>query len=173
MKHIAEKPFENYYLYSITLDKIEKRRYVCLLPIDKTTHKGRRISYARYLMGIHLGKEVESSLTVDHIDNNKLNDNISNLQLLSMEDNKKKYHNTLECKYAKLKCPVCNIIFERPYRQIHIQKGGKFTTCSRKCSGTLRNNLKLSVYTDSDISKMKIENIQNLFMKPFKDRIKI
>lgn len=54
---------------------------------------GKRTStaYARYLLACHLGRFLKREEHVDHIDNDKSNDEIGNLQLLSPEENRSKY----------------------------------------------------------------------------------
>lgn len=71
--------------------KLTGRRYVKLY--DK---KGKIFvtTYARYVMATHLGRYVPKDLQVDHIDNDKTNDDISNLQLLTPRQNKDKHSAT-------------------------------------------------------------------------------
>lgn len=52
---------------------------------DRTT-----ISYARYLKSVELGYVVPEGYEVDHKDNDKTNDDINNLQILTEEDNRLK-----------------------------------------------------------------------------------
>ena len=52
---------------------------------DRTT-----ISYARYLMCVNLGYILSKDYEVDHIDRDKNNDDISNLQVLSVEEHRRK-----------------------------------------------------------------------------------
>jgi len=47
-------------------------------------------SYPRYLIENHLGIKLTEEETVDHIDDNKSNNEITNLQILSRVDNAKK-----------------------------------------------------------------------------------
>lgn len=49
-------------------------------------------SYARYLMAVKLGRYMTEDETVDHVDNDKTNDIIENLQVLSLGDNIRKRH---------------------------------------------------------------------------------
>lgn len=98
------------------------------------------VSYARYLMSISLGRILDKEEHVDHIDEDKANDNIDNLQLLSLKDNIVK-HMTLKDKFSndvELVCPVCGITFYRPPRNVnHKISKGKVITCSRKCGGVI------------------------------------
>ena len=52
---------------------------------DRTT-----ISYARYVMCVNLGYVLSKDYEVDHIDRDKNNDDISNLQVLSVEEHRQK-----------------------------------------------------------------------------------
>ena len=46
--------------------------------------------YARYLLAVKLGRFLTEDETVDHIDGDKTNNSIDNLQVLSMADNIRK-----------------------------------------------------------------------------------
>lgn len=131
---VAQYPYDEYYLYVI-FHKKEGRRYANLIPIDKQSGlKRKTISYARYLMSVKEKRILNKKEYVDHIDNDKLNDDINNLQLLSLKENNIKESKRRGKKMVLLKCPQCNIIFTREKRQTHLQKGGQYTGCCRKCS---------------------------------------
>lgn len=98
------------------------------------------LSYPKYLMEQHLGRKLLPHETVDHIDNNPLNNDLSNLQILSRADNVKKSHPTAE--YVELKCKYCKKIFKRRKvvheRNIKVRKvDGPF--CSKSCVGKTHN----------------------------------
>lgn len=127
MKIEIQYPFINYKAAYLVTNK-EPRRNVILVKEDNTKTT---ISYARYLMSIHLGRFLTKEEHVDHIDNNKMNDCIENYQILSKLENNRKASKGR--KYIKMKCPNCGKIFDIYYNQSHIQKKGKFSSCSRKC----------------------------------------
>lgn len=136
---VAEYPYNEYYLY-VVFHKSEGRRYANLVPMD--TNKNRKtISYARYLMSVKEHRILEEWEHVDHIDNDKTNDSIDNLQILSITENNKKYAKFHGVTYVKLKCPNCGTIFSRQKRNTFLSKSGKFTGCSRTCSATFGVNL--------------------------------
>lgn len=114
----------------------EPRRVVLLVRKDNTKTS---MSYARYLMCCHLNRFLKKEEHVDHIDNNKLNDCIENLQILSAKENNIKKNSNLGIKLEEdieLNCPICGIKFIRPARNIKFKiKNGKNPTCSRKCGG--------------------------------------
>lgn len=89
--------------------------------------------YARYLMAIKLGRFLMNGETVDHIDGDKTNDSIDNLQLLSRAENIRK-----SCKKPDiiLKCPVCGKMFTRTRSQLRGRLDRAFKNdvcCSIEC----------------------------------------
>ena len=58
-------------------------------------NKRKAITYARALLQIKESRLFDLDKTVDHIDNNKLNDSIENLQILSLKENAKKSNGDL------------------------------------------------------------------------------
>lgn len=124
---IGEYPYSDYIIYEI-FNKLEGRKMVVLVKKDKK-HRT-TMSYARYLMSIHLGRVLLSSEHVDHIDNNKTNDNIQNLQILTCSENVKKSKQPRVLQ--TLICPVCGNSFKLEKRQMHKTSE---QSCSRRCGG--------------------------------------
>jgi hypothetical protein len=131
-----EYPFLSDYRAGYLNINKEPRRVVVLIKKDGTRTS---ISYARYLMSCHLNRYLDKTEHVDHIDDDKLNDVIENLQILSVKDNNRKKNNSLQIKLEEpitLICPICNESFSRPARNIkHKLKAGKSVCCSRRCGG--------------------------------------
>lgn len=96
----------------------------------------RTIMYAKFLMENSLKRELGPEETVDHKDNNKLNDVLENLQILSRADNAKKDAKRVEP--VEITCIRCNKKALRSGRDINhnakMGKAGPF--CSKKCLGT-------------------------------------
>lgn len=85
-------------------------------------------------MSTHLGRILEKDEQVDHINNDKTDDRIENLQILSPKDNVDKYNASTKGKrYMLLKCPSCGSTFEKEYHNTFERVGSKFHCCSRKC----------------------------------------
>ena len=84
MKIQLEYPFNDYAGYLVI--NPEGRKNICLIPLDKTK-KRTTISYARYLVSVNEKRILSKKEQVDHIDGNKTNDVISNLQILSAKEN--------------------------------------------------------------------------------------
>ncbi len=89
--------------------------------------------YARYLVAVKLGRFLESTEHVDHKDEDKTNDNIGNLQILTLKQNSTKSKKMPD---ENLICPICMIAFTRTRTQLR-GKLHKLDTvcCSRKCGG--------------------------------------
>ncbi len=91
------------------------------------------MSWAKYVMCMHLNRTLDPDKeTVDHINNDKTDDRIENLQLLTRKDNSAK--SAKGRTLVTLNCPQCAIEFTREKRQTHLTKGGVRTFCSRRCS---------------------------------------
>ena len=113
----------------------EPRRVVTLIG-----KKGGRSStaYARYLVSVDLGRYLGQDEQVDHIDDDAMNDVLSNLQILSVQENMVKRNKNLGIvrSFITLKCPICKIEFTKESRNLkHKISNGKTPTCSRSCGG--------------------------------------
>lgn len=95
-------------------------------------------SYAKYLMCVKLGRILSRDEQVDHIDGNKLNDDLLNLQILSVVDNMRKMviETGKSAKLYKFVCPICGKEFTRDARNSQWKlKKGMNIHCSRSCGG--------------------------------------
>jgi hypothetical protein len=100
------------------------------------TDDGKKItkSYPKWLMEEAAGKEFDINNTVDHIDKNIDNNDISNLKWVeraqhSMQD-------TRRVKMIKLVCDMCGKDFERSPRLLRISaKLNQGIVCSKSCAG--------------------------------------
>lgn len=114
------------------LNKKQGRKFVTT--INQTTGKRTQKTYAKYLMEIHLNRELSSDETVDHIDRNKLNDVISNYQILDRAN-----HTAIDAKrvdLVHLPCAWCKgdtVRKPRDLRSRSKNRAGPF--CSSKCKG--------------------------------------
>ena len=105
---------------------------VALVRNDKSSRTS--MSYARYLVCIREERWLDAEEEVDHIDDNKLNDDIDNLQLLSKPENIRKTATTGRTMIT-LVCPNCDTEFIRERRLVVYNKTRKHPPCcSRSCS---------------------------------------
>lgn len=126
MKIELDYPFNEQFKSGYLLTNKEPRRVVCLVGKDNSKTS---VSYARYLLSCHLRRFLTKDEHVDHKDNNKLNDFVDNLQILTNLENNKKSAKGQTLK--DFKCSICGKTFQLTARQSH----KKEPTCSRKCGG--------------------------------------
>ena len=105
----------------------EPRRVVTL---RKPSGEMTSISYAKYLYTSHYNCSVSSGDQVDHINGDKMDDRIENLQVISGTYNRQKDHRKKEM--VLLKCPICGseFLFEKGNLSSHPNP-----CCSRRCGG--------------------------------------
>ena len=85
--------------------------------------------YARYLKAVELGRYLTELEQVDHKDEDKTNDDLDNLQILTCVENNRKTF----CKPPIIcTCPNCGAIFESDKRKL-AGKSPDEKCCSRKC----------------------------------------
>lgn len=93
-------------------------------------------------MSCKLGRFLTKEEQVDHIDNDKTNDNIENLQILSVKENNIKSHKLSD---VILFCPICGIEFTKTRSQLRGRNKEPFSRdmcCSRSCGAKKGHNKK-------------------------------
>ena len=123
-----EYPYNRDWKYGYVVINPEGRKTLILWNSSK--HRS-STQYARYLLAVHLGRYLTKDETVDHIDNDKQNDEISNLQILSHADNNRKSN----CKpLYELDCPICSIHYTLPHSSVRGVTKAKAENNTRCCS---------------------------------------
>jgi hypothetical protein len=101
---------------------------------------------------------------VHHIDENKKNNLISNLEIKDKKQHIKD-HRTIGRIYVKIKCPVCDKIFIKEKRNTHLKlKNKKWTVCSRSCNGLLSRKNQLNLIDNNILNKINSSIIEELTM---------
>lgn len=108
-------------------------------------------------MELHLGRYLNEDETVDHIDRNPLNNEISNLQVLSRKEHGKL--DAIRLKEKTFTCFICGVNFNLVGKKLHCaisnrksNKAGPF--CSKVCAGKYGKNVQLNI-----IEKAKVVDI--------------
>jgi len=150
-----QEPFASKWSKGYIVVNNQNRRNVVLFnnQSDRTT-----ISYARYLMGVKLGYEVSDHLEVDHKDDDKTNDDINNLQLLTKEENllKEQYY----CAY----CTDSFILTEAEVNE-RLAKNVEMAFCSRSCSTNFHRYISKTNKIGITINENEIQQIKQLRSK--------
>ena len=88
------------------------------------------MSYAKYLYTSHYKEDIDPFYHIDHINGDKLDDRIENLQKVTGTYNRQKDHNRREM--VVLTCPVCGKDFIFPKKSLSTHPN---PCCSRRCGG--------------------------------------
>ncbi len=131
MKINLKDPYRSDFKAGYCYKNSEPRRTVILVRYDNSRTS---TSYARYLMSCHLGRYLGDDEYVDHINDDKLDDRIDNLQILSPAENVSKSSRKT---YLRCICPVCEKEFEVAKKRTFLSGCGNkpYQNCSRSCGG--------------------------------------
>jgi predicted RNA-binding Zn-ribbon protein involved in translation (DUF1610 family) len=113
---------------------------------DSINKLRRTVSFPKILFELLHGVRLKDDETVDHIDNNYRNNDISNLQILKRADNIRKafvdYGKV--AKYVEFKCPMCGEDSRKKESDVRnnrrVGKAGPF--CGRRCAGKFSTKIK-------------------------------
>lgn len=114
------------------------RQHLVIVNDDKKN----TISYPKWLMEKELGRSLLPNETVDHIDENPLNNEISNLQVVTRSENSRLWHERHPAEYLTLTCKVCGKEFKKRkkaeiYDRAVRKADGPF--CSKSCVGKVHH----------------------------------
>lgn len=94
-------------------------------------------------MSIEVGRILEREEEVDHVDGDKLNDDLRNLEIVTREENERRERLRNPIQIIRIECPCCGSIFEKLfYRSSMYLKNVKNNYCSRKCQGKMTGRKK-------------------------------
>ncbi|MCQ2754454.1 MAG: HNH endonuclease [bacterium] len=129
-QYYRDKGFDVVY---ININK-EPRRVATLR--NSKTKEMRSMSYAKYLFTSFHCCDINQGDEIDHINNDKMDDRIENLQVISKGNNIRKSH--VNKKMIERECPICHKTFQFPLSNL---KSHPNPCCSRKCGG-IKSHLK-------------------------------
>lgn len=136
MKIQLQKPYSDIWREGYLVTNKENRKMILL--VGKSDERS-TTSYARYLLSVNLCRFLLEEETVDHIDGDKTNDSIDNLQILSREDNIRK--SSKKITMVSFICDFCKKSFSLPKRQTYGKR--KTRCCSRICSASIQRERSL------------------------------
>ena len=131
-KFEIEKPFTDRFDCAY---KVSSQGRNTVVLYSTVTKKRLSVSYARYLMSVHLGRYLTEDEHVDHRNDIKDDDRIDNLQILTQEENTLKHTRLRGRQMVEYECPVCAKVFSRRRKDSHFKsyQNGKSVCCSRSC----------------------------------------
>lgn len=121
--------------YTFPSGKCAGRKFMCVYYSDGS--KGTTL-YSRYLMQVHLGRVLSPEEQVDHINEDKTDDRIENLQILTRQKNIAK---AARAKWGETRikfiCPACGREAEKDGNEIrkNRKQGKSGPYCSKRCAG--------------------------------------
>lgn len=119
-----QKGFTKVYIYEAK----DGRRSITLYKDNKESLS---MSYAKYLYTSHYEEDVDPKYyQIDHIDSDRTNDTIENLQKVSVDYNKRK--DSKKSTSVLVQCPICKNMFLCPERVLRYRPN---PCCSRSCGG--------------------------------------
>ncbi len=124
----------------------------------------------RVVMENYLGRILNSNEVVHHKDENKLNNNISNLKLMTNSDHSLAHALEKGRKFCTLKCPQCKILFDIEHNKTFLAKNKsklKCTCCSALCRGKFSRFIQLNGITH----EVEIAISENLVLEYVKHTI--
>lgn len=93
------------------------------------------VLHHRIVVENHLGRVLDPKEIVHHLNEDKKDNRIENLRVMTSLEHNKLHGSQKLRKKARIQCPYCSCVFIRNHSQTHLGKGyGKYTFCSRKCS---------------------------------------
>lgn len=138
---ISEIPLEKF------VQDITNIYYYIYLPEHECATLSGKVYMHRYVMSRHLGRLLSSDEAVHHKDEDRTNNDISNLELLSMSEHAIKH---AEVKHGPAKivaCSHCGFEFKCPTRRFNRSKSGKLF-CSQECTQAAAREFDVEVLRD-------------------------
>ena len=152
MKIELEEPYKSKYRLGYLRTSKDGRRRVELINSskDRTT-----TAYARYLKSVEVGYILSDETEVDHIDGNCSNDEISNLQILTIKEHMEKSSKEMSTgrSITECTCSFCGKIFTRFTNRINENNAEIF--CSHSCNGKFYAKYFKKTKSDEIISEIR------------------
>lgn len=132
----------------------------------KATKIGKYVLFHRVIMENYLRRMLEDDEVVHHINGNRYDNRLSNLELLRSDVHSRLHQRQHGRKYVLLKCPECGTLFELPHNQSYLIKPSKYRCnfCSSHCRAVFFRNVQLNGMTFKEQEKID-DCLQKTYIK--------
>lgn len=116
----------------------------------KATKHGKYVLLHRVIMENYLHRMLEDDEVVHHLNKDRYDNRLSNLELLRYDDHIRLHQQEKGRQFVLLKCPECNKIFELPRSNSYLNKPSKYKCnfCSPHCRGVFSRKIQLNGMTN-------------------------
>lgn len=123
---------------------IKKGDYLyCIVRNHPKANKHGYVLHHRVIVENHLGRLLNSDEEVHHINGNKHDNRVENLQVMKKGQHQRYHALKQGAKYVDLKCPNCGKLFSKRRGSTFLAKKGLYTCCSLKCRGQFSRMIQL------------------------------
>lgn len=135
-------------------------------------NKNGYVLYHRVVVENFLGRLLNSNEVVHHINGNKKDNRIENLQVCDFKQHVKSHKLKEGRKTVVLKCPSCGVEFHRNLNQTHLNKLSQWTACSKKCRGKFSRKIQLQGKTEEVQNAISV-NVLSKYKKYLEDNTEV
>lgn len=149
---------------------IKKGEYLyCIVREHPYATKKGYVLHHRIVMENHLGRLLDPKEEVHHINGQKHDNRLENLELTKKGEHQSFHGRKRGRMWIMLKCPFCKKVFSRERKQTFISKGGQWSACSASCRGSFMRMIQLlgrtpkveSAISENIVREYKIYSLDN------------
>lgn len=130
------------------------------------------VLHHRVVMENHLGRLLDPTESVHHINGDRKDNRIENLEVHEYRVHTRS-HSILQGKLmVVLICPECGVEFEREKRQTHLRKSSNWTACSPSCRGKFSRKIQLHGETKEVEDAISV-NIRSEYRRYLEDNTEV
>ena len=154
-----EYPYKDDWMKGYLVTNGKGRRTVILY--NSNEHRS-STAYARYKMAVSCGRYLLDTEHVDHIDHNKSNDELYNLQILSISDNNLKESKRRGKVVVEMICSYCDELFVRRLANSCLapRYSNRVFCCGKTCSYKLKKKMLTKEKREDKIRKQFVRKFR-------------